>query len=999
MMGATSVSSGAAASGYYKTEGYYLEGSKEGAEAASWFGEQAAALGLEGRVDDEMFSALLDGQTFEVGKDGPVVGRLMGRYVDGERQHRPGLDLTFSAPKDVSVAALVYGDERLIAAHDAAVKEALGYIEEHAIQTRRRVNGEIVVETGGKMIAGIFRHDTSRAMDPQLHSHAVVANMVRNSSGEYTALHNDLVFKAQKIGSEIYRASLAKAATELGYTVERYGKDRLISLKEIPTEVSDQYSKRRDAILNALDDRGLQVDAKTAERAALATRASKAGGIDREELRQSWQNEAKDLGIDQDAIDKTLAAVKQRGVSRLGGHTREGTASTPAMDAVRQGIAHLSETAVSFGEKQLVEASLRLGRNVDFKEVETAIKSAYEAKVLLPAASKGKDDKQVTTQELIITEKQIVQEWRTGKAGTSLIGGNFLEGRARSAEGALERKVSRVESLSEGQRDAIVVGLTGKSRFVGVQGSAGTGKTYMLTFLTKYAKEHGLHVEGLAPSNRAVSEMKEALPDTETVQARLMRGAAKGKRDIAPAKTIIVVDESSMLTNDQALKLMRQARSEGIGRVVFLGDTAQLDGVGAGTPFALLQKSGMRTAVMDDVIRQRDGNLKEVVGHAIAGEVREAFAKLSGHISQQPNIAEGAAKSFLALSPTERESSGILTPSNRVRTQINEEVRKGLKAEGAIGAEDHQIKALDSLRLSTAERSDPRSYDQGDVIIAHQSVKTAGITKGHIYEVAARDDKTVTLTRVSDGTSIEITPTPGSKIAASIEVFQRGERDFSEGENVKFRISDKDHEIANGMRGKITDIQNDSVTVKDTDGVTHTLPRDSLAAQGMDKAHALTVHDMQGASVKHPIMALSSGEHFANLKSFYVGVSRSVDDFELVTDNVAKLKERVTEQTGETPTALEAYVEAARERGEMASKASDRASQEERREPTEVLEKVTENKGSERDRPAPEIDSEKDQEKSRSIAERKDEIDQTFAEERAEIMKSLNQKIRQERER
>lgn len=1013
MMGATSVSSGAAASGYYKAEGYYLEGSKEGADAASWFGKQAAALGLEGRVDDALFASLLDGQTYEAGNDGPVEGRVMGRYVEGERQHRPGIDLTFSAPKDVSVAALVYGDERLIVAHDAAVKEALGYIEENAVQTRRRVNGDIVVETGGKLVGGVFRHDTSRALDPQLHSHAVIANMVRNSADEYTALHNDLIFKAQKIGSEIYRSSLAKAATELGYTVERYGKDRLISLAEIPTELSDNYSKRRDAIVNALDARGDTIDAKTSERAALATRAAKVGGVDRDELRQSWHDEAKDLGIDKNDIEKTLSAVRQRAATQLGGQTRDGTISTPAIDAVKQGIAHLSETAVSFGKDSLIETSLRFGKNVDYAQVNAAVTTLTEAKDLLPAGKTDPNNPQLTTQDLILTEKQIVQELRASKAGTSLIGGGLIRGSQRSAEGALAVKVDEVKSLSDGQRDAIVVGLTGKSRFVGVQGSAGTGKTYMLSFLTKYAKENGLHVEGVAPSNRAVEEMNETLPDSETVQARLMRGRGKGNSDIAPEKTIVVVDESSMLTNDQAIKLMRQARDGKIGRVIFMGDVAQLDGVGAGTPFALLQKSGMRTAVMDDVVRQKDENLREVVGHAIAGEVKDAFAKLSGHITTAPDIAKGAAQAYLALSPTEREGSGILTPSNRVRTQINTAVREGLKAEGAIGAEDHQVNGLTSLRMSVAERSDPRSYSAGYIVIAHQTVKTAGIIKGEIYEVVGQSDKAVTLTRASDGERFDISPAPGSKLASSIDVFAREDRDFSEGENVKFRMTDKKAEIDNGMRGTIKDIQDDSMTVKLESGDLHTLPRDGLAVRGMDQAHALTVHDMQGASASHPIMALSSNEHFANLKSFYVGVSRSVDDFELVTDNVEKLMDRVAEQTGEVPTALEAFVEAAKERGQMASedrsKADEPARQEESQErdkgaPSEATDRDA--SAPERDAPAPEAerktdtedDREKSDDKTRSHEDRKEETNKTFAEEREDVMKLIDQKIRPERE-
>jgi len=178
MMSISTVSGGAASSGYYKSEGYYAAGSEEGDAAATWFGEKAEALGLEGRVDDALFTQMLEGVSFKLGKDGPEPDKLMGKIVDGERKHRAGLDLTFSAPKSVSIAALVFDDKRLIEAHDKAVETAMMYIEKKAIQTRVYKNGQLEVETGGKLIAGLFRHDTSRALNPQLHTHSVIINQV-----------------------------------------------------------------------------------------------------------------------------------------------------------------------------------------------------------------------------------------------------------------------------------------------------------------------------------------------------------------------------------------------------------------------------------------------------------------------------------------------------------------------------------------------------------------------------------------------------------------------------------------------------------------------------------------------------------------------------------------------------------------------------------------------------------------------------------------------------
>ncbi|MBL1435410.1 MAG: relaxase domain-containing protein [Rhodobacteraceae bacterium] len=312
MMSSTPVSAGAAASGYYKSEGYYTTGSEEGDAAAQWFGKAAEALGLAGRIDDPLFSELLNGQIFKPGKDGPEPERLMGRIVEGERLHRPGLDLTFSAPKSVSIAALVFEDERLIKAHDKAVLTAMAYVEQKLVQTRYYKNGDLQVETGGKIIAGLFRHDTSRLLDPQLHTHAVIANMVENSSGRMTAIHNDLIFKAQKLGSDIYRHELAHRVQQAGYTVERVGKDRLIEIKEVPPELTKQFSKRRAEIEAALKERGMGNTAKSAELAALATRTAKQENVDRGALQAGWLAEAEALGLTKDRI----AGIRDEAVNR-----------------------------------------------------------------------------------------------------------------------------------------------------------------------------------------------------------------------------------------------------------------------------------------------------------------------------------------------------------------------------------------------------------------------------------------------------------------------------------------------------------------------------------------------------------------------------------------------------------------------------------------------------------------------------------------------------------
>ena len=160
---------------YYERDGYYARDDPEHRIASAWTGKGAEALGLSGTVDPDTFKAVLEGQV----PDGS--GRRLGRIgPEGDRIHRPGRDLTFSAPKSVSLAALVGGDERVVEAHDRAVAESLSWVEQNTAKTRLRdpATGRMVQTGNQKIVAATFRHDTSRNLDPQLHTHAVLANML-----------------------------------------------------------------------------------------------------------------------------------------------------------------------------------------------------------------------------------------------------------------------------------------------------------------------------------------------------------------------------------------------------------------------------------------------------------------------------------------------------------------------------------------------------------------------------------------------------------------------------------------------------------------------------------------------------------------------------------------------------------------------------------------------------------------------------------------------------
>ena len=201
---------------YYEKDGYYARDDALHREASAWRGRGAEAMGLSGPVEPEDFQKVLEGHV-------PDGRRLGKRERDGTVRHRPGIDVTFSAPKSVSLAALVGGDRRIVTAHDRAVKRTLSWIEKRAIETRvQDPVSRTMVRTGKqKMVAATFRHDTSRNLDPQLHTHSVIANMVQGNDGKWRTMVNDRVFRGVIAIGAVYRAELARGLEGLGYGIEK----------------------------------------------------------------------------------------------------------------------------------------------------------------------------------------------------------------------------------------------------------------------------------------------------------------------------------------------------------------------------------------------------------------------------------------------------------------------------------------------------------------------------------------------------------------------------------------------------------------------------------------------------------------------------------------------------------------------------------------------------------------------------------------------------------
>ena len=378
------------------------------------------------------------------------------------------------------------------------------------------------------------------------------------------------------------------------------------------------------------------------------------------------------------------------------------------------------------------------------------------------------------------------------------------------------------------------------------------------------------------------------------------------------AKTILVVDEGSLASTVQARDLLRIANEVRIPRVVLVGDAKQLDAVDAGKPFAQLQAAGMQTAVMDEIMRQRDPALKEAVEASLKGEIHRAFEKLGSNVAEvkPDNIAGAVAARWLKLSPEQRESTGVMAPSHALRLEINGHIRESLGREGRIHGPAMQSERLVSRGYTNAEKALAGNYAVGDVVAFHRPYKRIGVEKGDERRVAGVDHKarTVSLDGNDGGKGATVAWKPaeiGGRKGGS-EVYRSEGIELRAGDRIRWTRNDAGLGLVNSRTAEVLSAGNGRVTFQLEDGKKLELGQGDPQLRHLDHAWASTVHAFQGRTVDNVIAAMEARHpHLTTQKSFYVEISRARDRAELVTDDAAELRAQLQAVTGERIAALE----------------------------------------------------------------------------------------------
>lgn len=889
------------AGGYFSREDYYLK--EEALERNSrWYGDGAEVLGLHGPVEKEKLHALCAGRDPATGVPLVAAGYSReGKTGDLVQRHRAGNDATFSAPKSVSIG-FVLGVEGIKEAHDAAVSAAMDHVDSHYALYRSPDGVQ-----NGRLVAASFDHATSRSLDPQLHSHVFILNVVRTGHGDWRANWIKPVFQDQKSLGLLYRQELANELRSRGFRLRITDRSQLFfELEGIDPHLVEHFSSRRKAIEKQVKSwqKGERFHgvshAKLYEMAALETRDVKRE-VMREDVEKIFEKGFAACGT-------TMSEVKHE-------LEKSRTFAPPAPEYSAPEVVLLAadrladKEAVIDRARLLDQAVLISGGGHEIGALNRAVDGG--AKGVLRLGANGKGREYYTTSEIREVEREnlkLVRELSSFKSVTSL----------EEVRAFVKNEVEKDGfTVSEGQMAQIEKELAGSAPVGTALGVAGSGKTLapkiVERFNTEVLKPRGeVHYSfNIAFTGQAAQELQRAtgrpawtvdgfLNSYYRGDVRLQKETADVPMVVAEHEKIVIpagaqvvlrVDEVSFVGARQArhlLQVVRELQRQGVqAKLQLSGDTRQLQAIQAGDLFRQvleLEKEGLcDVARLNEIRRQRDPELLEVTkalnreGRLPGESAREALALLKGkgEVFELPHeeMVAAAVQRYRdeGMKPShdpekaargEKQSVLLVTSTNADRTLLNREIREARIRDGEIGAG-----VRTRVLVPVPEGSTVDCYREGDLILF--SGYRGG--DGRMQRWGARLNTTGTVTKIDtdknrvavtytfvskDKAGREVTRTvtknlPAAEMAGKTTAYREEERFFSAGDRIVALKNDRTLHLQNGSLGVIRSIEENGIAQVGFEG--RQIALDLNRYPHLDHAYAVTIHKSQGSTVEHSI--------------------------------------------------------------------------------------------------------------------------------------------------
>jgi ATP-dependent exoDNAse (exonuclease V) alpha subunit len=653
---------------------------------------------------------------------------------------------------------------------------------------------------------------------------------------------------------------------QLGYEITT-GRSGAPEIKGYTQEYLDASSPRSQQIREYLERTG-RSGKEAAEIAAHSTRDRK-GIHSPGEVLAAHRKLAADFGHQAEAVVRAARERSQHQEKPLNSLQRVRESLTFSRDKNFEREAVVDERALirdglRRGMGEITHAQVRA--NLD-----TRLASGEFQIVERPQSVPGR---QFTTAKTIAAEQEILRRMREGQ--------NHVEPVLSRPQAITV--ADQHQHLNRAQKSVVEDVLSSPDRIQGIQGFAGAGKTSTLTVIRSAAETQGHQVEGFAPTSRAARQLNEASIKAGTLQGFLARTE---NSDLAERKHFYLVDESSLASTNQLREFLSRLGPN--DRVLLIGDIRQHQGVEAGRPFEQLQEAGMRTARLDEIVRQKDQALKSAVELLATGQVSAALDALQqqGRVREIPNTEErvrAIAKSYVE-SP---ENTLIVSPDNASRRELNVAVRQELKANGSLAPEDHALRVLVQRQdMTGAERTWASHYEIDDVVRYARGSKVVGIGAGAYALVVA----------INPGANQLTVEKPNHELATydprrltGVSVYREMERELSIGDRIQFTAPDKSLGVANRDLATIDAIHPDGRVSARLDN-NRQIEFNASEHPHFDHGYAVTSHSSQGLTAERVLVHADTSVHpdLLNSRFAYVSISRASGDATLFTDDMAKL--------------------------------------------------------------------------------------------------------------
>ncbi len=844
----------------FAREGYY---DKDVEVVGKWGGKLAKDFGLKGDVEQADFYKLVD-------HINPKTGEQLTARKSANR--RVGYDLTFNAPKSVSLAYTVTQDEKIMDAFTSAVRDTMEELEQEA-RTRVRKNGKNELRTTGKMVWSEFIHLTSRPekdkkgvvqIDPHLHAHAYAFNVTWDKKEKaYKALENSGIKMNASYYEAAFHSRLAMNLKDAGYSIDRNG--RYMELAGIDREMIEAFSNRGNRIKEIAKEKGLTDKQK--DMLAARTRRGKDAHVPFQDLREN---------VISRFSDEQLTKIKN--VKSANPDHQPHDVST----ALNLSLAHELERRSVVREKRILAEALQKGfGRFTPKDI---LKEAKRHSQIIRRLVDG--EVHATSKQAIKEEIKMIEFAREGKGKLDPIWGQPHE-------------FSR-DFLNDEQRRAVEHVLKSNDRVTLLEGGAGTGKTTLMKEVDEGMKKGGKKLFAFAPSAAASRGVlkEEGFKNADTVASLV----ASKKMQEKVRGQVIWIDEAGQVGTPTLNKVFEIAEKQN-ARVLLTGDTKQHSSVERGDAMRLLQeRAGLKVATVREIQRQKVASYKDAVNHLQHGRISQGIETLdrTGNLIQVENkeqrqemIADDYIKAL-----EKKETALVVSPTRKEGAEVTRAIREKLTEKGKLGKQAREFTVQRNLDFTEAQKADINSYREGMVIQLMQNAK--GFKAGHKFEVVGVEKGKLLVKGMSQRKSIlGGLPLDGS---AKFQVFEKGTLNVAEGERIRITNNGKSKDgkrLYNGNEYQVKRFDQDGNIVL-TNGTV--LDKDH---RNFSYGYTSTSHSSQGKTVDRVLIAQGAQSIPASSREqFYVSVSRGRKSATIYTDDKEMLKSAV-QKTQERVSALE----------------------------------------------------------------------------------------------